>query len=385
MCNEIVQTLQKYLKDSYEELVELTFTLCEIPAPSGQEKARAVFCENWLKEHGVQGAYIDPLQNVIWPYKDDGNGKLVVIAAHTDTVFTDTEPFKVRMEENRAYCPGIGDDTISVAMLLLLMNYMQHYTPKTETGMLFVLDTNEEGNGHLAGIRRVFEDYGDRIREFISLDGVAGLFCTESVGYVHYRISIDAKGGHAFGAFGTPNAIAQMAELIHRLYTEPLPKIPGVVITYNVGMIQGGSAVNAIAQHAEILYEYRSNTLEGLEQMRKRLEQITEEMKKENVNLKMERIGDCPCSVPIAPERLKPLIQRGQNAIFQAFGFQAELCPGASDCSVPLSMGIPALLFGTRTGEYAHSYGEYYQMDKLPNAYEANARLLNSYFIIDNQ
>ena len=47
-----------------------------------------------------------------------------------------------------------------------------------------------------------------------------------------------------------------------------VPQKEGVKTTYNVGVIEGGTSVNTIAQEASMLCEYRSNDRECLETMR---------------------------------------------------------------------------------------------------------------------
>ena len=156
---------KKYAEEHSHELKQLLRELCGITAPSNDEGRRAEFCLEWFKRHGAKDAYIDSANNVILPIGCEGSNRITVIAAHTDTVFSDVEPMPMREEDGRLYCPGVGDDTASLAVLMLTaLAVMEQGTP--EGGILFVANSGEEGLGNLRGVRQLFTDYAGRIARF---------------------------------------------------------------------------------------------------------------------------------------------------------------------------------------------------------------------------
>ena len=143
-----------------KEHLELLLTMARIPAPSNQEEKRAEFICNWLQANGGQDAYIDEALNVILPLGVTESNPLAVFAAHSDIVFPDTEPLPLRIENGRIHCPGVGDDTASMAALLMMAKYLlETGVQPREYGILIVLDSGEEGLGNLKGIR---QGYGIR-------------------------------------------------------------------------------------------------------------------------------------------------------------------------------------------------------------------------------
>lgn len=110
------QELQAFCKANMAQVQRLTYELCAIPAPTGSEGRRAQFCLSYLRGHGA-AAYLDEAGNVVFPYACEGSGKVLVLAAHMDTVFPEGTPLGVREEGGRAFCPGIGDDTANLAVL----------------------------------------------------------------------------------------------------------------------------------------------------------------------------------------------------------------------------------------------------------------------------
>ena len=110
---------QRYIEQNEGEAAALLRALCAIPAPSHKEEKRAAFCKAWLEAHGAAGVFIDEAQNAVYPYRAEQAEAIVLFMAHTDTVFPDTEPMALTERDGKMFCPGVGDDTANVALLLL--------------------------------------------------------------------------------------------------------------------------------------------------------------------------------------------------------------------------------------------------------------------------
>ena len=356
--------ISRWIEDHREEHLNLLLTLARIPAPSNQEEKRAEFVKNWLEENGAEGVYIDEALNVIYPIGVTDSNPLVVFAAHSDVVFPDTEPLPLHMEEGRICCPGVGDDTASLVTLLMAAKYIarQGLVPR-DYGVLLVADSGEEGLGNLKGIRHLFDTFGSRIREFVSFDGGECRCVNRAVGSKRYRIEIDTEGGHSYGAFGNRNAIAYLASLIDTLYTVKVPPLGKT--TYNVGTISGGTSVNTIAQHAEMLYEFRSDEREALEIMEQHLDAAIAFYRAKGVKVTVTLLGDRPCSGELDWDRETVLMERTAQAVKQHYGYDVSFRVGSTDCNVPLSMGVPAVCVGCAMGAGAHTREEYVDIDSL--------------------
>ena len=197
-----------------EELLQLHRDLCHIPAPSHHEELRAEFCKKWLEQEGAEGVYIDEALNVIFPINCEGSDEITVIAAHTDTVFPDMEPMAFEEDDDKIYCPGAGDDTASLAVMMMMAKYMVEYQLAPKKGMLIVCNSCEEGLGNLKGTRQLMKDYAGRIKQFITFDSSIGNLCNRCVGSHRYKVCVKTEGGHSFGKFGNSNAIAELAKII---------------------------------------------------------------------------------------------------------------------------------------------------------------------------
>ena len=138
---ELSDEILEYLKASEGETIELIETLCKIPAPSGHEEKRAEFCKNWLTEQGAEGVVIDETLNVLYPVGCEGKDNIILFMAHTDTVFPDTEPMPVVNDGEYIYSPGVGDDTASLAVLLMIAKYVAKNHLEPPCGILFAADS----------------------------------------------------------------------------------------------------------------------------------------------------------------------------------------------------------------------------------------------------
>lgn len=361
---QLTREILQYIDDHREEALQLLIDLAQIPAPSNHEQLRAAFCKEWLEKQGAKGVYIDDALNVIYPVGCTQDNPIVVYMAHSDVVFPDTTRLPLKIEDERIYCPGIGDDTANVAALLTVAKYIAQHEVKTGScGVLIAINSGEEGLGNLKGSRKIVADFGPRIREFISLDGQGTGGVNRAVGSKRYRISIETEGGHSYGAFGNRNAIAYLAALINDLYNIKVP--PEGKTTFNVGTISGGTSVNTIAQHAEMLYEFRSDERKSLAAMEKHLSAAIEFHRAKGITVNVELVGERPCSGDVDPVRETLLMDRLAKAAERHFGSKMTYGVGSTDCNIPLSMGIPAVCAGCYTGGGAHTREEYVNIASL--------------------
>ncbi len=373
---KLTKDILQYIETHAFEARQLLLDLAQIPAPSNHEEQRAEFCLNWLQSKGAENAYLDEALNVIYPIGDDGTNELMVFMAHSDVVFPDTTPLPLKIENGRIHCPGVGDDAANAVALLNAAGYIakRGLTPKN-CGVLLVINSGEEGLGNLKGSRKIMEDFGSRVKEFVTFDGNANVVVTKAVGSRRYRVAVTTEGGHSYARFGAPNAIAQLSRLISRLYEVQVPAIGRT--TYNVGTISGGTSVNTIAQEASMLFEFRSDEREGLAIMQRQFDRIVEEFRAEGVQIETEVVGDRPCGLKVDNSALA---SRAAEAVQAHYGFTPQYGVGSTDCNIPLSLGISAICPGCVLGAGAHTREEFVEESSLLPGLKVAAELILYHF-----
>ena len=367
-------TIRSYVRRDEALMIQTLKELCAIPAPSGKEEKRAAYCKKWLEEKGAEGVYIDSALNVIYPLNCGDSDEITVFVAHMDTVFPDMEAMPYIDDGEKIYCPGVGDDTASLAVLLMLVKYYVDNRVKPNKGILFVCNAGEEGLGNLKGTKQLFRDYEGRISQFISLDSKLNVANDHCAGSHRYEVEVLTEGGHSFQKFGTPNAIAELARIVAQIYSIALPVKEGVRTTYNVGNISGGTSVNTIAQSAKILCEYRSEDKDCLAYMEERFESIFDAARSDSVTVNVKKIGDRPCS-NIEDDKLEELRKIVRPIIEDVIRQPLQFMSASTDCNIPLSLGIPAMCIGVYAGAGSHTRQEWVEKASLVSGLEIAIRI----------
>ena len=381
MENIFTESLNKYLENSFEETCKLLETLAAIPAPSHHEEKRADFVKNWLVEQGAEGVYIDEALNVIYPINCENNNDLIVFMAHTDIVFPDTEPIKVTRDDKYYYAPGIGDDTTCLVQMLMIIKYIIKNNIKPTRGVLFVANSCEEGLGNLKGTRQLMKDFEGRVAEFYTFDGMYQHICNKCVGSHRYEIECITEGGHSFNAFGKANSIHKLSELICDLFSIEVPVKGDSKTTYNVGVIEGGTSVNTIAQYAKVLYEYRSDNIDCLEIMKNTFEEkINKANQASDAEFKVNILGIRPCSGEVDNEKLTAMSERVIEIQKKHSDLNVVANSGSTDCNIPMSLGVPAVCCGTYIGDGAHTREERILIESIPVGLKITAEIILGLF-----
>ena len=351
--------LQNFLNSQEKELFDLIKQITLIPAPSYKEKNRAEFIKAWLENNGAKGVCIDEVFNVIYPVNIENCNDITLFLTHIDTVFPDEEPMPYIDDGEYIHSPGVIDNVVCVAQMLTVCKYIANNCSSNYKGLLFVFNSCEEGLGNLRGTRAIFESFKNRISLAYSFDSGYDKLVTKAVGSVRFKVTVKTEGGHSFNAFGNKNAIAVASKLISSFYEITPPVLPDSKTTYNVGVINGGTSVNTIAQQVEFLCEYRSDNPDGMEIMRQNFENAIENAKKENgVEIIVEIVGERPCGKGVDEKKMQAVIDKAIEITERYSGIKCQIESGSTDCNIPLSLGIPSICVGSYLGSGTHTREE---------------------------
>ena len=382
MLFELSKDTIEYIESHIDETMALLKEICLIPAPSHMEHKRAEFINNWLHSIGAKESYIDEALNVVCPINCDGRDDITVFMAHTDTVFPDTEyPMPYTEDDEKIYSPGVVDDTIEVVIILMAVKYVIERGLKPHCGMLFVANSCEEGLGNLKGVKKICKDYEGRIKEVYTFDDKYTSVIPKCVGSHRYKVKFFTEGGHSFNDFGNNNAICEMSNLIKRLYEKTVPEKEGTKTTYNVGTVSGGTSVNTICQECEMMYEYRSDDKDCLEEMKKFFEsQIDIAKKQGKAKIDVEIVGIRPCGGDVDKEKLDIMTQKCISICEKYSGLKCNINSGSTDANIPQSMGIPAVCAGVFMGDGRHTRDEWLLKSSIPIGMKIGFELILEYF-----
>ena len=366
---EIVRTSgwQKILRCIQQRrpwLDEVHIQLTQIPAPTFHEAARASFMAEQFRQLGLERVRTDPAGNILGERKGAAN-RLVCLTAHLDTVVAPGTPVQVKRNNGRWYAPGISDNGAGLAALLGAIAALQESGLQTELSLLFAANVGEEGDGDLCGMKHLFSSKGmlQRTAGVLVVDGSAvEQITTTGLGSRRFLVQVSGPGGHSWNDFGRVNPIHVLAFAIRHLSQVALPENPRT--SFNIGMIQGGTAVNCIPCSASMKVDIRSTSDEEMEKLSRDLETAVQR----GVQTEMQR-GSGTLSAQILPMGVRPSAELAREArllrviqeVDQHLGIRNRLHCSSTDANLPLSLGIEAVATGGGgSGGDAHTPQEWY-------------------------
>ena len=351
--HKLMTEIQQHMTSTLEEMVQENINICEIPAPSFQELNRAQYIAQRFSAEGVQDVEVDDVYNVYGRIIGSG-GKPIMIAAHSDTVFPLGTDVTVRREGDRLMAPGVRDNSTGVAALITLARLVRELKLTPPGDIILVATAGEEGLGDLKGMKRAMELYHDKIAHVIAVDGNLGGLIYQGIASRRLKVSVSTGGGHSWGDFGRPSAIHALGRMIAEISRIEVPSKPRT--SYNVGVISGGTSINTIAGHAELLLDMRSvDPIELAKVEDKARRVITAEARGAGVTVEIELVGDRPGGA-LSSNHI--LVQTVRN-IQRSLGLTSVEEASSTDANVPLSQGLPAVCIGITEGRGAHRLDEY--------------------------
>ncbi len=337
-----------------KRVIELAIQVQQIPAPTFEEQKRAEFIQGLFLAEELKDVCIDKTGNVFACLKGNGSEKPLVVSAHLDTVFPMNVNLRVSRGTELIHGPGLGDNSLGVAALFGLLWSLREREIQLPGDVWFVANVCEEGLGDLRGMKAVVDRFGEDVRAYLVLEGLAlGHVYHRAVGVKRYRITARTSGGHSWSDYGQPSAVHELAKLVVALTSLELPSHPRT--TMNVGKISGGTSVNVIASEASFDLDLRSEGQETLAALVSAADKLIYKANRSGVNIEAQVIGQRPAG-EIAVNH--PFVLRAKECLREQ-GLEPGLISGSTDANVPLSKGYPAIVLGVTTGGGAHTIHEY--------------------------
>jgi acetylornithine deacetylase/succinyl-diaminopimelate desuccinylase-like protein len=341
-----------------DRVLDLAITLQQIPAPTFKEARRAAYVHEQFLQEGLHDVATDSLGNVYGRLPGVGRAQAVIVSAHLDTVFPEDVDLQVRRSSEKIFGPGIGDNSLGVAglfgLLWMLRKREESLGHPLPGDIWLVANVGEEGLGDLRGMRAVVDRFGEDVKGYIIIEGMAlGQIYHRGLGVQRYRITVRTMGGHSWVDYGRPSAIHELAAFITRLDATELPEKPRT--TRNVGVISGGTTVNTIAAEACLELDLRSEDPQTLEELSAQVRTFVAAANQPGVRFMVESIGHRPAG-EIPPDHA--LVRLALRCLETA-GLQPRLNIGSTDANIPLSLGLPAICLGLSSGGGAHTMSEF--------------------------
>ena len=307
------------MSDVTETVVRRTIEIAEVPAPTGAEGARAALVRSWWERDGLDEVHIDATGNV-WGRVRGGDGPIVILCAHLDTVFGSEVPHIVRVEGETLVGPSVGDDSVGVAAAVL----GRRVARTTRSGPSGCSPrVGEEGLGNLRGAIAALDASPSPVAGFVAVEGnYLGRVSTVGVGSVRRRVRVSGPGGHAWEAAEMPSAVHRVAQLVASIAA--IPRREGTSV--NVGRIGGGEGINMRAREAWFELDLRADDPDALATLAREVDDLAMQIDPP-LSLEQDVLGDRPAG---RVDQEHALVRAAQDALGEvgiAFGRSTPRAP----------------------------------------------------------
>jgi tripeptide aminopeptidase len=314
--------------------------LAELDGGTGREQVRI----DWLLRRLAEAPgrrHVDGAGNLVWtfgppPYR-------LAVLVHVDDVFGESTVRGITQRDGWLCGPGIGDNAVAVATAVAVAErgFAGQEQPAPRP-LAIVFTVAEEGLGGLRGARHACRELAPEAVLALEGHGADRVF-TQAVGSLRVRLTVTGPGGHSWWDRGRPSAVHELVRLLHELIAAASAQCP-----VNVGLLDGGTGVNAIAARASAAVEWRSTDQAELDRQEAVLAGLEIAA---GLDLMVERLDSRPAGAIDPAHPLVAAVQRARRSV----GLPDATGDGSTDANAALAAGIPAVAIGCCDGENMHA------------------------------
>jgi glutamate carboxypeptidase len=328
-------------------------------------------------------------------------GKRMLLIGHMDTVFEKDSPFQSYTVSGTgnghiATGPGTNDMKGGLVIMLYALKAMQVAGVLKQTEITIVLSGDEEAHGEPASISRrdmiAAAKHSDVALEFEGTPRMNGVFygSVSRRSSITWHLKATGETGHSSAIFSDTKGYGAIYE-VTRILDAFRTQLPENYLTYNVGLVLGGTTVavdpegisgsatgkdNVISPTAYASGDIRTISNEQTDRVEAKMKAIVaDHLPKTNAIIEFGE--GYPAMAPTEDSRALLRMLNGTNKSL-GFAEMPELDPmkrGAGDISF-VAEYLPGLAGIGATGEGAHAPGETVDLSTQPINTERDALLM---------
>lgn len=200
-------------------------------------------------------------------HKGNDRGKRLLLIAHLDTVFEPTSLFqKYRREGDRAIGPGVTDDKGGIAVIIAALRAMQAGGTLKAADITVVLTGDEEKTGEpISQARAALIEAGKWADIALEFENLArengqdfGTIARRSAN--NWTLVTTGKTGHGGSVFGPELGYGASYEIV-RILDAWRRELPEENLTFNIGVIGGGTPASIDPTGVKVSAEGKTNVV----------------------------------------------------------------------------------------------------------------------------
>ncbi|MFD2656141.1 M20 family metallopeptidase [Gracilibacillus thailandensis] len=363
--------MKSYLKDQQEHMLNMLEQLVNIDSGSydkaGVDKVGAFMKQLYQQiDFEVEEVKQEEAGNhlIIRKKNVDPTNQTILILTHMDTVFekgtAKERPFHIN--GNRAYGPGVIDMKASLVSVYYAMKALLEHK-KAAVEQVEILLTSDEEIGSPTS-RALIEKHAQNKKFALVMEPARknGAIVSARRGKGLYKLEVIGKAAHSgIEPEKGRSAIEELAYKIIQLY-DITDEEEGIHV--NVGLIEGGTSVNTVSDHATAQIDVRFRTQEQAEEIKEQIAAIMANTEVDGTKVKIEGdINRPPMEKTEQTEKLLRIIKRVGDEL-DIFIKDTET-GGGSDASFTSALGIPTVDGLGPIGGRAHRESEYLELESF--------------------
>ena len=374
-----------------EEITNLAQELIKIPSDeTAGEKEVCEYLESYLKSLGMKVRLQEVLPNrpnIIAEVIGDEVGKSIMFNGHVDTVPIgdikkwSMDPYSAIIKDNKLFGRGSTDMKGAIASMIIAMKFIMNDVEKFNGKIIFTGVMAEETTG--LGTQKIVEE---NIKADMALVGEPSdeKIYRAHKGTMWFNLSTYGKLEHSSESNSeSNNAIINMMKLIMEIneISKELETIENNLVGHpsiNIGLIDGGTKQNMIADSCRISIDRRTlpeeKTDEILDKLRIRLDGLRSLDDRLTFDLEIDTIRE---AVEVAES--EQIVQEVKNALNKVINKNPTISgmKATTDMSILVNQGnIPSVIYGPGFIKQAHTVDEFIEVKRLVESSQVYAEIL---------
>ena len=243
------------LKSLREVLFANMVMAAELPAPTGKEDRLTDFLCHRFTEGGLDNISLDESGNAAGVMSGQSMQRNILVAAHTDKVWNETDDHTVSVDAGSMSGRGIADNSLGVAVLATLPLALELLGVSLKSNLILLGTTSSFGRGNLHGIRFFLDNTERAIDAALCVEGMQlGRLSFECLGMARGKITIEIPDGADPGMTGVIDVLSRVGAELVKIGEEA-----GDLSQLLVGSIEAVSGYNVPPVQGCLRFEIRSS------------------------------------------------------------------------------------------------------------------------------
>lgn len=370
----------EYFKSHQSAALDLIKNLVELESPTSNKEAvdkLADFVSARLRDRDTkteiiiqanQGNHVRALASA------GGLGKALLLC-HLDTVWSLGEVNRrpLRIEDGKAYGPGVLDMKASIALVLLIVEAIREKIVKPNKEVIVLFTSDEEDGSHSS--RELIE------KEAATSDYVLVLepplpgnrVKTARKGVGRFDVAVTGRAAHA--GVDPERGVNAIEELAHHILALQRMSDHKKGTSVNVGVVSGGTVSNVVPAEARAAVDVRVSTLEEGRQITEKILAL----KPVNPNAQIYVTGGVNRPPLVRTPAVVQLYEKARDLAAElGFELGEGATGGGSDGCFTAAMGVPTLDGLGVNGAGPHAVDEHIVIADIPYKAALVSRLLET-------